>query len=257
MHLHHWTAVLLAFFTLSTAQCAPWRIRVLTYNIHHGEGLDGRVDLGRIAQVIQQAAPDVVALQEVDLGTERTGRVDQAAELGRLTGLHAVFGKAFDYSGGRYGAALLSRWSIQEATPHVLPGSPGHEIRPALIVKGQPGPNAPLLTFVSIHLDHQSEAERGKQTLRLLELLAPQGAPIVLAGDFNALPGSAILRQFSGEWLNATAGETRFTIPSEQPNRQIDFVLCHPLGRWRVAETRVFQSAASDHCALLAVLEYE
>lgn len=125
MHLLNWTAVLLAFFTLSIAQCAPWRIRVLTYNIHHGEGLDGKVDLGRIAQVIQQAAPDVVALQEVDLGTERTGRVDQAAELGRLTGLHAVFGKAFDYSGGRYGAALLSRWSIQEATPTCCQAAPG------------------------------------------------------------------------------------------------------------------------------------
>src|SRR3990172_3828554 len=83
----------------------PLRVRVLTYNIHHGEGTDGRIDLARIAAVIQRLAPDVVALQEVDKLTSRSEGVDQAAELGRLTKLHAAFGKAMDYAGGEYGQA--------------------------------------------------------------------------------------------------------------------------------------------------------
>src|SRR5687768_15481548 len=75
----------------------PLRLRVLTYNIHHGEGVDGRLDLERIARVITAEEPDLVALQEVDVKTRRTGGVDQAAELARLTGMHFAFGKAIDY----------------------------------------------------------------------------------------------------------------------------------------------------------------
>ena len=62
-------------------------VRVLTYNIHHGEGLDGRIDLPRQAAIMTSAAPDLVALQEVDRGTARAGGVDQLAELARLTGM--------------------------------------------------------------------------------------------------------------------------------------------------------------------------
>ncbi|MEX2025646.1 MAG: endonuclease/exonuclease/phosphatase family protein, partial [Pirellulaceae bacterium] len=62
------------------------QLRVLTYNIHHGEGIDGKLDLPRIARVIESVDPDLVALQEVDRRVERTGSVDQPAELARLTG---------------------------------------------------------------------------------------------------------------------------------------------------------------------------
>ena len=86
---------------------APPIVRALTYNIHHGEGTDGRLDLSRLAAIISSAAPDLVALQEVDLGTARAGGVDQLAELGRLTGMHPVFGKAMDYQGGAYGVGVL------------------------------------------------------------------------------------------------------------------------------------------------------
>ena len=68
----------------------PDELRVLTYNIHHGEGVDGKIDLERIAAVIKSVEPHIVAVQEVDQGTARTARVDQPAELARLTGLHPV-----------------------------------------------------------------------------------------------------------------------------------------------------------------------
>src|SRR5215213_773903 len=84
----------------------PKPLRVLSYNIHHGEGTDGKVDLERIAKVITVAAPDLVAVQEVDRKTRRTNGVDQAAELGRLTRMHVEFGKAIDYQGGAYGLAV-------------------------------------------------------------------------------------------------------------------------------------------------------
>ena len=89
-------------------------LRVLAYNIHHGEGMDGRLDLERIAALIREVDPDLVTLQEVDSVTSRTNAIDQAAELGRLTGLKPVFGRFMSYQGGAYGMALLSKWEISE-----------------------------------------------------------------------------------------------------------------------------------------------
>ena len=68
-------------------------LKVLCWNIHHGRGADGNVNLERIAAVIREHAPDIVMLQEVDKNCKRTGRIDQPAELARLTGMKQVFGK--------------------------------------------------------------------------------------------------------------------------------------------------------------------
>lgn len=93
------------------------RLRVLSYNIHHGRGIDDQVDLERLAKVINDCQPDLVALQEVDNGTQRTNGVDQTAELARLTGLHAQFARQIDFEGGQYGQALLSLAAIGSTNP--------------------------------------------------------------------------------------------------------------------------------------------
>src|SRR5438270_1349612 len=80
----------------TSADHKPVELTVMTYNIHHGAGMDGKVDLPRIAEVIKRSGADLVALQEVDRITLRTSRIDQCKELGRLTGMHAYFGKAMD-----------------------------------------------------------------------------------------------------------------------------------------------------------------
>lgn len=250
-------ALLLVLLCLTGCHTPPFRVTVLSYNIRHGEGTDGKVDLRRTAAVIRSVQPDLVALQEVDNKTQRTRMVDQTAELGRLTGLHAAFGRAINYSGGQYGAAILSRWAFEQVTPNILPASPGHELRPALVVKVIPGRRLSQLWFASTHLDHESEAERIVQAKVLLDLLSPSSRqPIILAGDLNALPDSPVLQLFDQEWMNPTASQDRFTVPAEQPRRQIDYVLCHPAGAWRVVETRVLDSTASDHRPLLVILEW-
>ncbi|MBT5621283.1 MAG: endonuclease, partial [Verrucomicrobia bacterium] len=99
----------------------PVVLRVMTYNIHHAEGLDGKVDLERIANVLQQSNADVIALQEVDKNTERTGGIDMPAELAKLTGLNVVFGANLDnFQGGQYGTAILSRFPIESHENHLL-----------------------------------------------------------------------------------------------------------------------------------------
>ena len=99
---------------------APRTLRVLTYNIHHGEGTDERFDYERLAQVINDLSPDIVALQEVDRGTGRASGVDQAKLLGKLCKMHHAYGQAMPYQGGQYGEAILSRFPIQEVLVHPM-----------------------------------------------------------------------------------------------------------------------------------------
>jgi endonuclease/exonuclease/phosphatase family metal-dependent hydrolase len=117
----------------------PNTLRVLTYNIHHGEGMDGRFDLPRVADVVKNAQADLVALQEVDEGTQRASGVNEVTELARLTDMHAAFGKAMDFSGGAYGVAILSRWPLRGTRNDPLPSFDDREPRTALTVDVQAG----------------------------------------------------------------------------------------------------------------------
>src|SRR5882762_1627926 len=87
-------------------------LRIMTYNIHTGVGMDKKLDLQRIADVINHERPDLVGLQEVDRGVKRTGGVDEIAELARLTKMEYAFAHNLDYQGGQYGVAILSRYPI-------------------------------------------------------------------------------------------------------------------------------------------------
>ena len=90
-------------------EAAPVTVRVMSYNIHHGEGTDGAFDYERIAAVVNAWKPDLVALQEVDVGTRRARGVDQAARLAVLTGLHHA-----------YGAAMASHYNLREPAAEVM-----------------------------------------------------------------------------------------------------------------------------------------
>jgi endonuclease/exonuclease/phosphatase family metal-dependent hydrolase len=253
--------LLLALFVPhARGEDAP-RLRVLTYNIHHGEGTDGKLDLARIARVITDHKPDLVALQEVDVNTQRTGNVDQAAELAKLTGLHVVFGKSIDYRGGQYGNAVLSRFPVEKHAVHPLPGKPDAERRTALEVVVRPWEGGPPLTFVGTHLDHtRDETDRFRQAEEINRLLASdaQRDATILAGDLNAVPTSETIKKLAARWTDA-AGERGAapTVPAGNPRSRIDYVLLRPTGGWRVVEAAVPpEPVASDHRPVLAVLEW-
>jgi len=231
-------------------------IRVLTYNIHHGEGTDGKVDLPRLAAVIAGVKPDLVALQEVDHKTKRTGGVDQTAELARLTGLRGKFGKAIDYQGGEYGQAILSRHPIKGVEVHVLPGEPERETRIAVAAEIPLGDSGRTIRFVTTHLHHQSDEFRQRQAAKLDELFGRGGTPVIVAGDLNATPDSKPLGKLAKNWKSAEVGKPLLTFPVDKPAKQIDYVLVRPADKFKVTEARVLDEAvASDHRALLVVLE--
>ncbi len=227
---------------------SPWTLRVLTYNIHHGEAMDGKFDYERLAKVINDLSPDIVALQEVDDGTERASGVDQAALLGKLCGMHHVFGQAMPYQGGRYGEAILSRFPIVKTAVHPLPYRPGREPRAAIEVWIEPQGIGPL-RFVGTHLCHLDNEIRTQQTTRLGELLpVKDGPPIILAGDFNARPGSDPMNVLlNAGWTDVVA-----------PRSKIDYILVRSSDPWQVEDVLIVdEPVASDHDPVLAVLQWQ
>lgn len=231
---------------------APPTLRILAYNIKHGRGMDGAVDLRRIAEVIDRAKPDVVALQEVDSAVERSGRVDQATILGELTGMHSVFGTFFDYQGGRYGMALLSRYPFISHTNHLLPK--GVEYRAALAGRIRVGDDGPEVVVVGIHLVWTGE-ERYSQAARLIEIFRGETTPVILAGDFNSTPDSEVMDLLGTAWRVPPKGEDRFTFPADAPDREIDYILYRPGERFEAVEHRVIhEPSASDHRPVLLEL---
>jgi len=231
---------------------------VLTYNIRHGEGMDKRLDLERIATVIREAKPDLVALQEVDRGVERTRRVDEPAELAKRTGLRAVFEKNIDFQGGEYGNAVLSRFPVETYENHRLPQSIPGEQRGALEVrirvKGHP------IVFIATHLDyHPSDGERLASIAMLKAIVRGWGrTPVIVAGDFNATPESEVMRQ-AFVFLRDTfdpAGPASFTFPADAPASRIDYVLYNSSSSLACVEYRIIPEAvASDHRPVLAVFD--
>jgi endonuclease/exonuclease/phosphatase family metal-dependent hydrolase len=235
----------------------PSTVRVLSYNIHHGEGTDGVLDLERIARVIEQAKPDLVALQEVDVLAERSGKVDQAKELARLTELHVAFGSSMDFQGGQYGNAVLSRWPIASSKVHPLPRFGDGEPRSVFVCEIDLPDRKEGLSFFATHFGFFAGTEERLASVATIEEIA-KTAPsrlAILAGDLNDLPESEPLEKLTATW-KLTSEKPLATVPVVQPSKQIDFVLSRPADRWRVVETRVLdESVASDHRPILAELE--
>ncbi len=109
-------ALCLTSCTPNTAPAPSRSLRVLVYNIHAGKDASAVGNLARVAQIVADAQADIVLLQEVDRGTQRSGGVDQVAELRRLTGFHGVFGRTLDYQGGST-ASRSSRDGRSSPTP--------------------------------------------------------------------------------------------------------------------------------------------
>lgn len=233
----------------------PATLELMSYNIRHGVGMDGVLDLERIAEVIRRENPDLLALQEIDHTCTRSGNRDIAGELGKALGMEAHFGKFMDFQGGRYGMAVLSKLPVQEVNIHRLPD--GAEPRIALEVQVTVQGMASPISFIGIHNDWTDDAIRIKQVNALLAAIEDSGRPTVLAGDFNAVPGDLSTDIFlCGGWNNL--GDFKdFTFPADKPNRTIDYIMIkgfqNPSGQTRVVD----ESVASDHRPIRASLRFD
>jgi endonuclease/exonuclease/phosphatase family metal-dependent hydrolase len=217
----------------------PIPVRLVTFNIHHGVGDDGRHDLARLAQVLAAAEADVICLQEVDRHFgERSENVDQGLLLARALDMQLAWGPALDEPRpdgrprGEYGNALLSRLPILVSDVHRLPGAgePRCALRTMVELDGG------ALWVTATHLSRKS-ADRPAQVAALAELhTAPMETGIVV-GDFNTTPDApelaALRPRFTDAWELANQRDDRAgwrfwqhdvgnTHPARSPHRRID-----------------------------------
>ena len=232
----------------------PEEIRVVTYNIHHGEGTDGKLDLERIAAVINAEKPDLVGLNEVDQGVRRSQGIDEPAVLAKLTGMTHVFEKNIDHDGGKYGNAVLSRLPIVRHENHKLPSDYEGEQRGVLEI--EVGDKDESLLFLCTHLDYRPDDHERLASIETIENVVAHsdGQPVILAGDLNATPESKVMETFAKTWGRSNSDPVA-TFPAAKPEKQIDYILFRPAAEWEVVECRVLDEAvASDHRGMMAVL---
>jgi endonuclease/exonuclease/phosphatase family metal-dependent hydrolase len=243
--------------SLAAARGGERTLRVMSYNIHTGVGMDKKLDLPRIAELIKRERPDLVGLQEVDRGVERTGRVDQIEELARLTGMQYAFAPNLAYQGGWYGVAVLSRFPILSSEHARFQHLREAERRGYLRVEVSLGGRA--VSFVTTHLDYQYDDNRLYETRQLLEAVSRADAPLIVAGDFNEEPDGAsyklMLSRFADAWPAGGAEGGGLTYPADKPRKRIDYIFHTPRDRTRARRARVIESLASDHRALVAEIE--
>jgi endonuclease/exonuclease/phosphatase family metal-dependent hydrolase len=210
---------LLAPSTFAISMRSPNSVRIATYNVHVCIGMDGQLSPHRIARVIAQTGADIVALQELDVGRQRTGFRDQALEIARHLEMDCHFHASVRVEEELYGDAILSRFPIELIKSGPLPAvSERHEPRGAiwLAIDLNDGRRLQVLnTHLSIF-----PKERLLQARSIMSeewaLKAIASGPTVLCGDFNAMPGSPAYKTCT-EYLRdaplclATARQVRAT----------------------------------------------
>ena len=234
-------------------------LRVMSYNIHHCNppSVPGKIDLDAIAAVIKAQNPDLVALQEVDVNTIRAGKINQASLLAEKLKMNFFFAKAIDHEGGDYGVAILSKYPLSESVIHRLTTQEGTKGEPRVLATALVTlPGGQKIRFGSTHLDAQKDdTNRLLQVKELNEIAQKEKLPFIIAGDLNAMPGSAAINLFD-EQFTRTCANCEFTIPVINPKRAIDFVSFNKTNNFEVISHQVIpESYASDHLPILSVLK--
>jgi endonuclease/exonuclease/phosphatase family metal-dependent hydrolase len=239
--------------------------RIVTYNVRRCVGIDGRLSPKRIADVLAQCEPDIVALQELDVMRARTGLVDQAHEIAFDLEMDMHFHPAFKVMEEAYGDAVLTSYPLRLVKAGPLPGLrllPRLEPRGALWVAIDL--DGVELQVLNTHLGLIGQ-ERMAQVAALLgpDWLGGGEArdPLILLGDFNMLSRSRAYRRLAARFLNAarTPGVARPgpTFPTRYPTLRIDHVFVTPSVKVRRLEAprTALSRLASDHLPLIVDFE--
>ena len=224
------------------------KVKILTYNVKNCTGMDGVIDYQRVAGIIKRINPDIVALQELDSATSRSNGVVVLSELSKLTGMYQTYGASIEYQGGKYGIGILTR--EKPVAWKVVP-LPGREERRSLLIVE--------LGNVIMGCTHFSlnEIDRIASVSIVSSAFEGYSKPVFIAGDFNAVPESAVIIGMQDYWniLNDTSTPT---IPSEKPSRCIDYIMGLKASgfKYQTLQTIVEKEpVASDHLPVWAEIE--
>ncbi len=195
-------------------------LKVVSYNIHHAEGMDGVVDLDRIVAVIRQTDPDVVCLQEVDRNLSRTGRLDFPSLFAEKLSMQAVFEANYRFDGGEYGNATLTRLPVVEHRNMALPNPVNAEPRGCLAVTVEW--QGRKIAVFNAHL-----GLNGQERLAQAEAIAAAlgSGPTLLMGDMNENAFAPGMQHLLAGLQDAGAVRADSAPYASAANRIIDYVL--------------------------------
>lgn len=225
-------------------------LRIMSYNIRGGRGMDNVFDLQRTADVINRVGPDVVAVQEVDSVTGRSGQRDVLRELGELTLMFHTYAPAIDYDGGKYGIGMLSKEKPLSYRYLSLPGR--EEERVLLFVEFE------NYVYGCTHLS-LTEEDRMKSLPILKKEAAGIHKPLFIAGDMNAAPEDAFIRELQKDFVILTNTKIK-TFPAPTPRETLDYIAAF------AKDTTVFvrlstqvtdEPVASDHRPVVADIVFK
>lgn len=238
----------------------PVQLGVASYNIHHGEGTDGKFDYHRLAKQLERWQPDVIALQEVDSMTTRSRKTYALGALAEITRYYETFCPAMDYQGGKYGIGLLSRQKPLKVTSYALPGKE----EPRRLVVAEFKDYAVACTHLSLNAE-----ERMASLPVILEAARSTDKPFILAGDWNDTPDSPFIKAMAKEF-DFCSSTQQATYPSDTPKDCIDYIAIYKRGREKSGPKQVWEGpfinepavvtsrtvgtdkVASDHRAIFA-----
>lgn len=237
--------------------------KVMTFNMHHGKGLDKRLDLNRIANLIAYSGADIIGLNEVDKHfSKRSLFVDQAAWLAKQLKLNLVFSPSLSLSTKHhnspreYGNALLCKFPIMATHSHPLNFLKGPFEGRSLLEATLAYQNQSIKAFVT-HLSLFPPLQ-WKQIDYISQHIGASMYPTILMGDFNMTPQSKSWRMLTGvlkdAWLEQEAHEHGFTYPAHRPRRRLDYIFCQDTIKINAVNVLNDQPLASDHLPLLSTL---
>ena len=233
--------LILAVVLMGVTTVEAQKVRLMSYNVKNGGGLDGIKDITRNGELVRKAQPDVVAVQEVDSCTRRNkfyvlGKMAEAAG-----GYHAYFGPTIPYAGGKYGIGVLTKEPALSVEFHRLPCP--KEPRGMLVVELK------KYYIISTHLSLK-EAQRVESVAIIKDVVSKlKNKPVFIAGDMNARPNSAPIVAFK-EFTTLLSDDSKYTFPSTNPRICIDYIF-GVNGSFKVLGRKIFyESLASDHLPL-------
>lgn len=222
-------------------------LKLMSYNIKNANGMDNVCNFQRIANVINNTSPDVVAIQEVDSMTNRSGQKYVLGEIAERTQMHGYFAPAIDYDGGKYGIGLLTKQVPLRLQSLPLPGR--EEARTLIL--------AEFADYIYC-CTHMSLIEEDRmKSLELVKAFTSSSTkPLFLAGDMNAEPESGFIKELQKDF-QILSNPKQHTFPAPDPKETIDYIatLKQNAKGFAVISAKVInEPMASDHRPILVEL---
>lgn len=247
--------------SISAKHNKKMNITVMCYNIHHGNppSKPGVIDVTAIADVIKKQNADVVALQEVDVNTRRSGNINEAELISEKAGYpYYYFAKAINHDGGEYGVAILSKHQLIDTITLRLPTKPSTNGEPRVLALATLQlPGGEKIRMACTHLDAQKQDDnRLLQIDKIVDYATSEKLPLIIAGDFNAEPDSKVIQTLDKKFTR-TCTQCEPTIPQVNATKAIDFIAFSPKHQFSVLQHRVIKEEyASDHLPIVATLQF-